>query len=302
MDRVTIRPRTAWSGRSPGVMIAAEMGCTTDRAQQPPIEGSPTLGWEYLAAFRRKMSEGKVCLGPTITYTDPAVSETLGGSADFLWIDLEHSPIGIESLQGHLMAADVARTPALVRVPSAEVATIKRVLDTGAEAIIVPQIETVTEVQAVVAASRYAPRGRRGYGPRRGRDYGRLDNAQYLQQSTEGVFVAVQIETAAALSALDDIVRIEGVDSLVIGPQDLAASLGHIGQPNHPEVLEAVRRIVRTGRGAGQFIGVGVSPQTEDILQYARLGAHWIMAGCDFHYLVAFAEQLYRAVARGLEA
>src|SRR5437764_15313977 len=109
--------------------------------------------------FREKLDAGRLCLGAGISFTDPAVTEALADSVDFVWIDLEHSPIGVESLQAHLIAAKAGGTAALVRVPSSDVGWIKRVLDIGAPGIIIPQVRSVDEVRGVVAACRYPTMG-----------------------------------------------------------------------------------------------------------------------------------------------
>src|SRR5262249_32284895 len=156
--------------------------------------------------------------------SDPTVTEALCDSCDFLWIDLEHSAIGIESLQAHLIAARAGGAPAIVRVPSNDVAWTKRVLDSGAEGVILPQATTVAEVRAFAAACRSPPRGRGGFAPRRGSNYGGQVK-KYLAESDEQTFVAVQIETCEAFEALDEIASIKKIDSLVVGPADLAGSM-----------------------------------------------------------------------------
>ena len=107
--------------------------------------------------FRDKLAAGNFCLGAGITFQDPAVTEALCPSVDFLWIDLEHNPTSLESMTTHLMAARAGGTPAIVRIPSSDVAWIKRVLDSGAEGIILPQAKSASEIQAFVSACRYPP-------------------------------------------------------------------------------------------------------------------------------------------------
>src|SRR5688572_9087445 len=123
--------------------------------------------------FRRKLEAGRFCLGAAITLSDPAVTEALGRSVDFFWIDLEHTPLSLESLHAHLIAARAVNVAAIVRTPGSEVSFIKRVLDMGAGGIIVPQVRSASEVRTVIDACRYKPQGDRGYGPRRASNYGR---------------------------------------------------------------------------------------------------------------------------------
>src|SRR5258708_6784198 len=143
----------------------------------------------HIDLFRERLDSGRLCLGPAITFSDPAVTEALAPSVDFVWIDLEHNPTSLESLAAHLIAARAGGTPALVRVPSSDVAWIKRVLDTGAEAVIVPQVRSADEVRQVVSACRYPPQGTRGFGPRRAADYGRRNAAEYVPEANVRGFV-----------------------------------------------------------------------------------------------------------------
>jgi hypothetical protein len=138
--------------------------------------------------------------------SDPAVTEALGRTVDFFWIDLEHSPLGLELMQAHLIAARAVGVPALVRVPAAEAWFIKRVIDTGASGLIVPQVRSPDEVRSVVQACRYQPQGDRGYGPRRASNYGH--DVGYLETINRDLFVSVQIEHVEAVRALDEIAAV----------------------------------------------------------------------------------------------
>jgi 2-dehydro-3-deoxyglucarate aldolase/4-hydroxy-2-oxoheptanedioate aldolase len=247
--------------------------------------------------FRDKLKAGRLCLGPGISSIDPAVTEAFCDSVDFLWIDLEHSPISLESLQALLIAARAGGAPALVRVPSNEIAWVKRVLDIGAEGIILPQSKTVAEVEAFVSACRYPPQGTRGFGPRRGSNYGRQPLADYLEQANQGVFLAVQIETREALDAIDAIVKVPGIDSLVIGPADLAgALLGMPGQVTHPKILESIGRICTRAREAGLPVGIGMGPDRDYALRVAQLGVQWIQCGGDVSFMIQAADATYQSI------
>jgi 2-keto-3-deoxy-L-rhamnonate aldolase RhmA len=246
-----------------------------------------------IQAFRKKMDAGQLCLGPGITFSDPAVIEALAESVDFVWIDLEHNPIGTEALLAHLIAARAGSVPALVRVPSADVAWIKRVLDIGAMGIIVPQVKSVEEVRVATAACRYPPMGARGYGPRRPARYGRDAGAEYVREANQHVFLAVQIEAVEALNELDAIVRVPGLDSIVVGPMDLSGSMGLLGQLSHPQVAAAIARIVRTARQAGLYVGIGMGQNVDYATYAAELGVQWIQCGGDVSYMIGYADQLF---------
>jgi len=254
----------------------------------------------HIHKFRQKMDAGQLCLGTAVTCSDPALTEALCDSVDFLFFDLEHSPTSLEALQAHLIAARAGGAPAVVRVPGAEVSWIKRVLDTGAEGILVPQITSVAEVCSVVAACRYPPLGNRGYGPRRPSNYGRNGGADYIRHANQHLFVAVQIETAAAVQDVDAILAVPGLDSVVVGPNDLAASLGYIGQLHHPEVLDTIQRVVGKARQAGLYVGMGMGPSEDYACLAAKTGVQWIQCGGDCSYLVAFADQLFGRIRQRL--
>jgi 2-keto-3-deoxy-L-rhamnonate aldolase RhmA len=252
--------------------------------------------------FRDKLRAGRVCLGPGISLSDPAVTEALSDSVDFLWLDLEHSPISLESLQSHLIAARAGGAPIVVRVPSGEEAWVKRVLDIGAEGIILPQAGSLAEVEQFVAACRYPPQGRRGFGPRRATNYGRQNLPDYLAAANREVFVAIQIETASALEAVDAIVRIPGIDSLVVGPADLAGALaGAPGQVEHPKVMDAIAMICARARAAGLWVGIGMGADTEYATRVAKLGVQWIQCGGDCGFLIHAADTLYQGIRCRLE-
>jgi 2-keto-3-deoxy-L-rhamnonate aldolase RhmA len=251
----------------------------------------------HMHKFREKLKTGRLCLGPGVSFTDPSVTEALCESVDFLWLDLEHTPIGLESVQNHLIAARAGGAPILVRVPSSEIAWTKRVLDIGAEGVILPQAKSVAEVEAFVAACRYPPLGRRGFGPRRPSNYGRISLAEYLKSANDGVFAAVQIETVELLEALDAVVQIRGIDSLVVGPSDLAGALvGKPGDIGNPKVLEAIGTICTKARKAGLSVGLGMGPDEEYALKVAALGVQWIQYGGDCGFMLHGTETAYRKI------
>jgi len=250
--------------------------------------------------FRDKLAAGNFCLGAGITFQDPAVTEALCPSVDFLWIDLEHNPTSLESMTTHLMAARAGGTPAIVRIPSSDVAWIKRVLDSGAEGIILPQAKSASEIQAFVSACRYPPQGNRGFGPRRPSNYGRIRGDDYLKHANEQLFVAAQIETVSALEELDRIVNIEGLDSLVIGPYDLSGSLGLLGQVHHPHVLDAIGKIVKHGRAAGLSIGMGMGADPDHVLEAKKLGVQWAQCGNDYEYMIRTVDEIFASVRNSL--
>ncbi|MCC6492792.1 MAG: hypothetical protein IT424_07210 [Pirellulales bacterium] len=248
--------------------------------------------YDAIYGFRQKLDAGQLCFGVGVTLSDSSVVEALAPAVDFVWIDLEHSHLSYESVHSHLIAARAGGVAALVRVRNSDVAHIKPILDIGADGVIVPQVRSAEEVKAVVEMCRYAPQGRRGYGPRRAAAYGRLGGPDFMRASNERVFVAVQIENLDALENLDDIAAIQGLDSLALGPYDLAVSLGHAEELRHPEALEAMRRIVAVAKRAGKYVGTGMGAYADVALNAVELGIQWIQCGDDYGYMVAHVDLL----------
>jgi 2-keto-3-deoxy-L-rhamnonate aldolase RhmA len=187
---------------------------------------------------------------------------------------------------------------ALVRVPGSEVSVLKRVLDMGAEGIIVPQVRSADEVRRIVAACRYQPNGDRGWGPRRANNYGRQPQDEYVAESNKNLFVSVQIENVDALASLHEIVAVKGLDSVVIGPYDLSASMGLMGQVLHPDVTSAVQAIIAAAHGAGRLVGFGTGSDVAYAAYAISMGADWIQVGCDFTYLIDSADRAFKEVRR----
>lgn len=260
------------------------------------MQPSNTSLYGPIREFRTKLASGVMCFGPAISLSDPAVTESLGPLADFFWIDLEHSPLSLESVVGHLIAARAVGVATIVRVPASEPWFIKRVIDSGALGIIVPQIRSADEAKRVVEACRYRPEGDRGYGPRRASNYGY--DTDYLANANRDLFVSVQIERADALRELEAIASVEGLDSLVLGPFDLSISMGFPGQVTHPEVTAAMRRVVDCAKAHRLFVGMG-GPAMEAYGRNARaLGVQWLQLGSDFEYM----GQSFRALTSKLRA
>ena len=252
--------------------------------------------FESIAAFRRRLQEGEVLIGSAIYLTDPLASEALADSVDFLWVDLEHGAMSPEALRGHLLAARAKKKPGFVRVAGSDTPFIKPVLDAGADGIVVPQVRSAEEVRHIVADCRYPPVGRRGFGPLVPTNYGREEEAEYIEQANAYVFVAVMIETAEALQAIDDIVFIPGLDSVVLGPWDLSGSLGVLGDIQHPRVVAAMEEVIAKARAAGLSVGSGLGVDAEYAYLQAKRGVQWLQVGGDCGYLVHCIDHITSSV------
>ncbi|MGD2156606.1 MAG: aldolase/citrate lyase family protein [Anaerolineales bacterium] len=241
---------------------------------------------EPIIKFREALKGGRICVGAGITFSDPLVTDTLGSSVDFIWIDLEHGGMSPEALGGHLLACRARNVPGFVRVPGGGTSIVKPVLDLGADGVIVPQVRSVEEIRQLVDDCRYPPLGHRGFGPRVPSNYTRDEGEDYVERANRNVFVAVMIETAEAMDALDDILAVPGLDSVVIGPKDLSWAIGTKGDVLHPQSMEAMRTVATKARAAGRFIGAGMGPDPEFAFKLAQLGVQWMQLGLDCAHLV----------------
>lgn len=250
----------------------------------------------HINRMREKLRAGDIVLGAGITLADPTVTEALAHVVDFVWIDLEHNAMTTESMLGHLIAARAGGCASIVRIPSNDVGWVKRVLDSGAEGLILPRAYSANEVEDFVSACRYPPLGTRGFGPRRPMQYGRLEQQAYLQQANRDVFVAAQIETVELVSELDEILKLEGLDSLVLGPQDLSGSMGCLGATTSPEVIDVMKTIASKAKAAGKFIGSGLGANPQFARMLIDCGVQWLQAGNDFEYMLRGCERTFETI------
>jgi len=254
------------------------------------------MSWANAEAFRGKLARKQVCVGTVITFTDPTVTEALCPVLDFVWIDMEHNALCLESVQGHIMATKGSETSPLVRVPWNDPVLIKPVLDIGAAGVIVPLIRTADEARRAVAACLYPPLGIRGFGPRRASRYGQLGGPEFCRAANASVLPMVQIEHVEAVANIDEILAVPGLASIVFGPQDLAGSMGLMGQPRHPHVLAAIDTVIAKARLAGVPIGIGAGDDPEVLRDWVVRGVQWLTMGGDSSLLLRAARQVAESV------
>jgi len=242
--------------------------------------------------FIEKIRQGGVCLGTGITFTDPTVTEALCDLFDFVWIDMEHNALSLESVQGHIMATKASRTVPLVRVAANDSILIKPVLDIGAAGIIVPMVRTAHEAALAVQACRYPPLGIRGIGARRPSNYGRSMGIDFFTNANNNILTMVQIEHRDAVENLDEILSVPSLSGIAIGRADLSASMGYTGQWNHPEVIRVVDEVIRKALRTNLLVGMGGGDEPEAAVEWARKGVQWIQLGCDFSLMLRGASQV----------
>lgn len=236
--------------------------------------------------FREKLAGPGPVLGTCVTFADPTVTEALSTVLDFVWIDTEHNPMSLETVQGHVMATKGSAATPLVRVPWNDPVLIKPVLDLGAAGVIVPLIRTADDARQAVAACHYPPEGVRGFGPRRPARYGHWRGSDYVEAANREVIVCVQIEHVDAVRNIEEIVRVPGLTTAVIGPNDLSGSLGHMTQVDHPDVQAAIDRVIAAAAGVGLPLGIAIGGDPASLARWIERGVKWISIGADFLLLV----------------
>ncbi|GAA1855410.1 HpcH/HpaI aldolase family protein [Myceligenerans crystallogenes] len=255
---------------------------------------------EALAGQSRAGDGGRPLAGMWVSSGSPLVAEICAGSGlDWLLVDMEHGPNGIEGVLRQLQATAAYPPSVVVRVPGLLPVTIKQVLDLGAQNLLVPMIDTAEQAEAAVRAVRYPPRGVRGVGSSLARSarWNRVED--YLAHGDEHVSLLLQVESAAGVRNAGEIAAVDGVDGVFVGPSDLAASMGLIGQPSHPDVVAAVLHALETVRAAGTPAGVN-SFDPAQAEAYLAAGASFALVGADVALLARGSEALAdRFVARG---
>lgn len=210
---------------------------------------------------------------------------------DWLLIDAEHAPNDLRSIHSQLMAINGSNSHPIVRMVEGSTAGIKQLLDLGAQTLLVPMVETAQQAQALVAAMHYPPSGVRGVGTALARAAKWNHTTDYLQQADAQVCLLVQAESVRAVENLHDILQVDGVDGVFIGPADLAASMGYLGQPSHPEVVKTIELALGKIRQAGKAAGI-LATSSELARKYEACGAQFVALGVDTLLLGSQAKQI----------
>jgi 4-hydroxy-2-oxoheptanedioate aldolase len=242
-------------------------------------------------SFKRALARGTPQIGLWSSLSSNYTVEVIAGAGfDWILLDSEHSPADIENLLGQLQAAAPYPTHPIVRIPWNDMVTIKRVLDIGAQSLLVPYVSTADEARAAVSYTRYPPAGVRGVaGTTRATRFGRIPD--YARRAHEEICLLVQVETQSALDNIDAIAAIDGVDGIFIGPADLHASLGHPGETANPKVKPLIDDAIRRIRKSGKAPGI-LTPNEADARHWLECGALFVAVGADVGILARGAEAL----------
>lgn len=261
------------------------------------VSGATPSLKEVIAAARAA-GDGPVS-GMFVCSSDPTSSEICAGAGfDYLLIDGEHSAMSLADVQSHLRTIAGYPTLAVVRVPANDPVIIKQYLDLGVQSLIVPMVDTAENAAAAVAAIEYAPAGVRGVGSALARSarWNRIPG--YLGKARETLTLLVQVESATAVANAAEIAAVDGIDGIFIGPSDMSATMGLLGQQSHPHVVAAVKETIAAVKAAGKFVGVNafVKEQAEE---YLAAGADFVNVGADVALLARASEALAGACASG---
>jgi 4-hydroxy-2-oxoheptanedioate aldolase len=249
--------------------------------------------------FKAALANKEAQIGFWLSMADPYLAEVSATAGfDWLLIDNEHAPNDVRTTLSQLQAVAPYRGEAVVRPVSGDVALIKRLLDIGVRNLLVPMIDTEEQARLMVSAVRYPPHGIRGVGSAVGRASRWSSRKDYLDVADDEICLLVQAETAIALSNLDAICAVDGIDGVFIGPADLAASMGYRGKAGHPEVQAAIdgaiKKIIASGKAAGTLTSDPALAR-----HYLELGCTFVATGIDILILANGARKLAADFGRG---
>jgi 4-hydroxy-2-oxoheptanedioate aldolase len=247
--------------------------------------------------FKQAIREGRQQIGLWCTLPGSYVAEALAGSGfDWILFDTEHSPGDPLTVLQQLQAVAPYPVSPIVRPAANDAVLIKRMLDMGAQTLLIPYVQNAEEARAAVLATRYAPAGIRGVsGTTRATRFGRIPG--YATRASEELCLLVQVETQEALDAIEEIATVDGVDGLFIGPADLAASLGHPGNMGHPTVVAAVDDAIARIRATGKPAGI-LTPDEAQAQRWIERGTIFTGVGVDAIVLARQTEALARRFGR----
>jgi 2-dehydro-3-deoxyglucarate aldolase len=262
-----------------------------------PAHDRPDPYRPFPNSFKRRLLAGETLIGCWCSLANPITTEVLGVAGfDWLLLDGEHSPNDVTTFIPQLMALKDSASAPVVRPSWNDPVEIKRLLDAGFYNFLVPFVQNAEEARRAVAATRYPPAGIRGVSvSQRSNRFGTVTD--YLAGINDQISVLVQIESRAGMEAAAEIAAVDGIDGVFVGPSDLAAALGHLGEPNHPATQAAIARVFDAARSAGKPTGI-LTPVEADARRYLAMGATFVAVGSDLGVFRSATQQLRDRFAR----
>lgn len=245
----------------------------------------------YVNRFKAGLKDRATQIGLWCSLSSNVSIETVADAGfDWLLLDMEHAPNELPMVHSQLQAVARSQTNPIVRPPWNDPVLLKRLLDIGVQTVLIPFVQNAEEARLAVAATRYPPAGIRGVSiSNRANGFGRIKD--YFARANDEICVLVQVETGAALSVIDEIAAVEGVDGVFIGPSDLAADLGHLGNSAHPDVQSAIAKGIEAILKAGKAPGI-LTPLEADAKKWLAAGALFVAVGSDLGVLTRGSEAL----------
>jgi len=235
-------------------------------------------------SFRQKIKQNKLCIGTFLTLPCPEIAEICAEAGmDWVLVDLEHTTLDVKDVQSILQVIN-RKCACIVRVPSKEETTIKRVLDTGVDGIMVPHVNTAEETMSIVQACLYPPEGKRSVGIARAQKYG-LGFKDYLDKSNEEILIIPQVEHIQGVDGIDEIAHVPGISAVFIGPYDLSGSMGMLGEVKSPQVQGNINKVFRSCSKAGIPVGIFCA-DVGSAFPYVEQGFILIALGLDSRFLI----------------
>lgn len=248
-------------------------------------------------SLKQRLQAGDLTVGAWLTFYDTAVAEIMAGAGfDWIIVDAEHAPFSLESLANIVMAFDSHPAVPIIRVVENDPALIKQCLDLGFGGILVPQVNSPDEARRAVRACKYPPEGDRGFGPRRASAYGRRMD-EYIHFANRALLVGIQIETIGAVQAVQSILSVPGIDFVLLGPMDLAASMDRLSQPDHPDVISAMEQVVAQARELRLPVGMPLPADASlaTVTSWIEKGCRFVVSGLDQGFLT---QAMYQTLAQ----
>lgn len=242
--------------------------------------------------FKTALKNGETVFGCWVALADAFAAELMGTAGfDWLVIDGEHAPNDLRSILAQLQALEASESHAVVRVPIGDTRILKQVLDAGAQTVLIPMVDHVDQARQLVRDVTYPPHGDRGVGYALSRASRFNEIADYGTTADDQICLLVQVESVKGIASLDDILTLDGIDGVFIGPADLAADMGHMGNAGHPDVQEVIMDALARIKAAGKAPGILSvhDPMTEAAL---AAGAQFVAVGADILLLGSAARAL----------
>lgn len=245
-----------------------------------------------LERIKSKLKAGEPVIGTCVSLTDSCITELLGFAGyDFIWIDMEHTGNDKKDVLQHIIAAKAAGTASFVRIPWNDPVLAKPILEMGPDGIIIPYIRTVEEAKLAVRSCLYPPKGKRGFGPMRAVQYGVEDAAKYIEESGDRLFKIIQIEHVDVVNCMEEIIKIEGIDAMIVGPMDLSGSIGKLGKTRDKEVLKLMDRIGEVSSKSTIPLGIAIGYNPVDVKEWIDRGARIISINSDYNFLMTAGKE-----------